>query len=1223
MSKLIIMISKNPYRNKAIREAILFMVILVIGVIYVRFTWKRFETDRSDEILQNVRSIIACFPKEDLKALEAMPRDIEKPQYKDLKKRLEAIISVNSKARFAYVFIERDGKIYFLADSEPEYSKDCSPPGQEYTEASAQEKQPFSDGKELITNTHTDRWGTWVSVYIPVKDDLTGNTLAVFGMDFHAKAWDDFIIYEVIESTVLFVLLLLAFYFMIKIKSKNELLKYDISERKQLDTLFKDIVDKNPMSIQIVDKEGYTLTTNPAHTLLFGSAPPPNFSIFADLENKGIGEFIRLAKSGEVVHLPDLYYNAHDIVPEAPDKSVWIRAVIFPLKDIDGKMEQFVFMHENITESKLAESELREMGNSYLGLFNSIKQAIYIQNPDLTFINVNQGAIDMYGYESDYFIGKTPEFLSAPGKNDLDKVARLVSLAFEGNPQNYEFWGIKKDGTVFPKDVWTVKGKYFGKDVVITLATDITERKRAEEELSASKLFTEEILNAINVRVFWKDRNLVYLGCNDIFARDAGFNSSNDIIGKDDFMMGWREQAEKYRNDDQHVIESGLPRLLLEETQTTPEGNLITLLTSKKPLLDSKGEIIGVLGSYLDITKRKYVELEREVLLEIMRGIVIARDLKDFLKLAHHSIAKVIYAENFFVILHNSETGLFEEVYSVDKFDPPAPPSDLVNSISAYVFRSGEPLLLTQQKFDELEAQGEMKMVGANSPSWLGVPLKTSSRTIGVIVVQDYTHTNRYTERDKEFLFSIAGQIALVVELKQGEDLLRLSEERYRTIVDNIGEGIGFVDRDEEFIFANRAAEEIFGVEPGCLVGMNLKQFVHQDDFIAMKKETTLRSQGKTSIYESDIYRPNGEKRSIIVTAVPQRDKEGSFVGTWGVFLDITARKQVEEALRISEEQQRFILESLPVAIFTAPVDPENDTSWISGDVKKITGFEIDEYLSEKDFWRKRLHPEDMERVLNSFRRKPLTINTELEYRWKCKDGTYRWFQDRSVLMENETHREYLGVIIDITERKKAEEEIHNLNSELEQRVKQRTFQLENTNNELEAFSYSVSHDLRAPLRGIDGWSLALLEDYNHMLDDKGREYLNRVRRESQRMGFLIDDLLKLSRVNRSQMRKTDLDISALVQTIADRIQESHPGRQCEFSVQPGLIAHGDPKMLEIALVNLIENACKFTGTTGQAKIAFGLMDNTGTQTYYLKDNGVGFDMENAKKTIWRLPASA
>jgi PAS domain S-box-containing protein len=455
---------------------------------------------------------------------------------------------------------------------------------------------------------------------------------------------------------------------------------------------------------------------------------------------------------------------------------------------------------------------------------------------------------------------------------------------------------------------------------------------------------------------------------------------------------------------------------------------------------------------------------------------------------------------------------------------------------------------------------------------------------------------------------------------------------------------------------------------------------------------------------------------------------------------DITDQIHASEALRLSEERQRFILDSLPIAIFTSPVNPEIDTSWISGNVKSITGFEAAEYISENYFWRKRIHPEDREHILNAYAKLSGRAENLPEYRWKCSDGVYHWFQDRSILLENEYRKEFLGVIIDITERKtaeiilkeseakfrslvettndviwetnkeglftylspqikdvlgyewqellghspfefmpddeskvirkrsddiiasgksfnglinvslhkdgrriifetsgvpnfdsnnnyigyrgidrditeskRAEEEINLLNTVLEQRVKQRTFELENANKELDAFAYSVSHNLRSPLRGIDGWSMALLEDYNHLLDEQGRTYLGRVRNEVQQMASLIDDLLKLARVSRVERLQNDVDISGLVQTISNQFILANPKRMFEFIIEPGLTVSGDLSMLQIVLTNLLDNACKFTGQNPVAHIEFGKQLIGGKAVFFIRDNGVGFNMENSK----------
>ncbi|NOZ48463.1 MAG: PAS domain S-box protein [Chloroflexi bacterium] len=173
---------------------------------------------------------------------------------------------------------------------------------------------------------------------------------------------------------------------------------------------------------------------------------------------------------------------------------------------------------------------------------------------------------------------------------------------------------------------------------------------------------------------------------------------------------------------------------------------------------------------------------------------------------------------------------------------------------------------------------------------------------------------------------------------------------------------------------------------------------------------------------------------------------------------------------------------------------------------------------------------------------------------------------------------------------------------------------LELANAELESFSYSVSHDLRAPLRGIDGWSHALLEDYGDQLDEQAHQYLDRVRSETQRMGHLINDLLGLSRLNRYQLQRQSVDLTALAQTIAARLQEEQPQRPVEFIIQEGVTAQCDAHLLEIALTNLLNNAFKFTCQRTPARIEFGQIEIEGQPVYFVRDNGVGFDMAHAKK---------
>ncbi|MBC7877817.1 MAG: PAS domain S-box protein [Anaerolineales bacterium] len=333
----------------------------------------------------------------------------------------------------------------------------------------------------------------------------------------------------------------------------------------------------------------------------------------------------------------------------------------------------------------------------------------------------------------------------------------------------------------------------------------------------------------------------------------------------------------------------------------------------------------------------------------------------------------------------------------------------------------------------------------------------------------------------------------------------------------------------------------------------------------------------------------------------------------------LNQRKKVEAELYKSEELLRLGYDTAKLGIWQNIIT----TGMINFDERASAhyGFEA-ENVPLADVIA-HVHPDDIDRLNQAV----ATTNDPAsdgrygtEYRVIHPNGSVHWLAVQARVYyegEDDTRHpiSWFGTSQDITERKESEEEIRILNETLEERITERTSQLEAVNKELEAFSYSVSHDLRSPLRGIDGWGLALLEDYGGLLDEQGQAHIQRVRAETQRMGVLIDDILQLSRITRAEMNKEKVDLSAIAETVVARLQEiKSEDRQVEFVIQKGVTAMGDPKLLDIVLTNLLGNAFKFTSKKQDAHIEFGQTVVEGENAFFVCDNGAGFDMTYANK---------
>ena len=326
--------------------------------------------------------------------------------------------------------------------------------------------------------------------------------------------------------------------------------------------------------------------------------------------------------------------------------------------------------------------------------------------------------------------------------------------------------------------------------------------------------------------------------------------------------------------------------------------------------------------------------------------------------------------------------------------------------------------------------------------------------------------------------------------------------------------------------------------------------------------------------------------------------------------------QQTNAVLRASEERLRLLVENVKdYAIIMLDADARV-VSWNVG-AERIKGYRTDEIVGQhfSRFYTK----EDVERGKPERELAVAVAEGRFEeVGWRVrKDGSQFIANMILTVLRDDAGRlrGFAKITRDITAHKQADEKIRKLNDELEQRVTERTAQLATANKELEAFSYSVSHDLRAPLRGIDGFSQALLEDYGSSLDTQAQDYLARIRAGTQRMAQLIDDMLLLARVTRAVLRRESVNLSTLVEEILAELRRQDPARHVECKVAPNVLAECDPDLIRQVLQNLLDNAWKFTSKSTLAHIAFGVTcDGAAPPVYCVADNGAGFDPAYADK---------
>jgi len=493
-------------------------------------------------------------------------------------------------------------------------------------------------------------------------------------------------------------------------------------------------------------------------------------------------------------------------------------------------------------------------------------------------------------------------------------------------------------------------------------------------------------------------------------------------------------------------------------------------------------------------------------------------------------------------------------------------------------------------------------------------PIVLGDKLLGAAQLEWIRDETSWSEEDLELLGIVSQVISGAVARKRAQQELRASEEKFRGLVEHINEIIYSLDADGVITYVSPVIERWGGYQPHEVIGHHFLEYIHPDDQALLLESYRELMSGRYGPSEYRVFDKSGKVRWV--RSISRLIREGgAVVGVTAVLMDITDRKEVELALEQGERRWRSLIENSADGILL--MDIKDVIQYASPGALKVLGMGADEIVGRRgaDF----VHPDD---------RKPLAAamaallpipggSFSMTIRLRHRDGSWRWVDSVGTnLLEDPSVAAVVANYHDVTESRRTAEEVAALNQTLEQRVAERTEELASANSELESFSYSVSHDLRLPLRSIDGWSQALLDEHRDQLSGDGAKILGQIRRSVHRMAQLIDDLLALSSVSRVKLRRQPVDLSEVARGVVAELRHGEEGRLVDFVIADRVVAVGDPGLLRVALENLIGNAWKFSGKCERARIEFGRKapETAGGVTFFVKDNGAGFDMRFAAK---------
>ena len=836
------------------------------------------------------------------------------------------------------------------------------------------------------------------------------------------------------------------------------------------------------------------------------------------------------------------------------------------LKELTGMRQRIIELEEDKRAGrKEGEHDRKQFLNT---MHNATRDAVFSIDSDGTILFLNKNFADRFGKSVDELMNKNVYSLLPP---DLARSRKLLAdkVFASGKPVIVED---ERAGDYLDSSLYPIFDDQEKVEEIVIFVRDVTESKKAERDFRVKEWALESAINAIGI----VDLNGKIVYVNDAAVKMWGLRNKDEIIGRP-LLEFW--EGEGIHQTIKALFESG--GRVGEDIARRTDGSIFPVQFSASMIKDAAGKPIYMFGSFIDITERKKVE---EALKE---------SEENFRSLSENSSDYIMRYDN-----HNRHIYVNEACARVAGI----PSTEFVGKTHREMGFDEEQSKIWEEKIQEVFKTGEIQeyefeFEGAEGHVYL-----------------DWRVMPEISQSGK--VESVLGVSRDITERKRIENALMESEERYRTLVDNDPYGVQEIDTLGTILYANKAHHDMYGYEEGELIGRSITDFLvpgMQRDELLGYLEILVKDQPPPAMYFQKIQTKHGLEKDIEVTWNYLRDLKGNVKGFISVLTDITERRQAEEELIIVKSAVEKAGEGIYLIDHNAKFLNANEAAcrsigYLKEELLSMTVADLDpNFPMEKwpDHW-------------NELKEKGSLVFETIH---RHKNGAEFPVEVRVNFLKFGDKEYNFAFARDITKRKTAEEELIKHREHLEEMVEERANDLRISNRyleeavkELETFSYAISHDLKAPLRAISGFSGMLSQDYSGSLDEEGNRILNVINENAVQMGQQIDDILGYSRAIRKPLEIVDINIKKFTEGVISELKGEYKDRDIAFNVQDMPNCKGDSVLMKQVLMNLISNAIEFTKNKDRAEIEIGSRQTENETTYFVKDNGVGFNMKYADK---------